>query len=265
MKKLLLLFCFSSFLVLSYAQSTIESPNRKAEKKAARQQMINDLIKQEEEGAIIFNKQNTFGVRLNSDGYGIRYEHMRFKTNTRAFLFQVELNEKKHPKEKKLSYSDGAYNYTTLIYGKMNNNYQLNLGIGQQHLIGGKGNKNGVAVSGVYVGGLVLGLEKPYLIDVVDSSNRRFVSQYPELIDKGYYEVGHAGFGQGWGDINVNPGAYVQAGLRFDYGRYNEVVGAVEAGIKAEYYSKGMAQMAYVEPKNFFFSGYITLIFGKRK
>lgn len=251
--------------MLSYTQTTIESPNSKAEKKAARQKMINDLIRQEEEGAIIFNKQNTFGFRLNTDGYGIRYEHMRFVTNKRSILFQVELSEKKHEKENKINISTGTYNYNTLIYGKRYNNYQLNIGIGQQHLIGSKGNKNGVAVSGVYSGGLSLGLAKPYYIEAFDEDNLPFLSQFPEVIEKTYPISGHAGLGEGWSELGFNPGAFVQAGLRFDYGRYNEVVGAIEAGLKAEYYSKGVDQMAYVEPKNFFFSGYIAIIFGKRK
>lgn len=251
--------------MFSYAQSTIESPNRKAEKKAARQQMINDLIKQDEEGAIIFYKQNTFGIRLNTDGYGIRFEHARFKSSTRSLIFQVELNEKKHEKEQKISLTNGTFNYTTLIYGKRNNNFVANIGIGQQHLIGGKGNKNGVAVSGVYSGGLALGIAKPYFLDAYDEYNQPFLSTFPDVIEKNYAISGHAGIGKGWGNSTINPGAYAQAGLRFDYGRYNEVVGALEAGIKAEYFSKGVDQMAYVEPKNFFFSGYIAIIFGKRK
>ena len=40
--------------------------------------------------------------------------------------------------------------------------------VGQQYLIGGKGNKNGVAVSAIYGGGLSLGYLKPYYLNVHD-------------------------------------------------------------------------------------------------
>lgn len=266
MKKFVLLCCLFQWALITQAQTTIQSPNRKTEKKQARKDMINELIRLDEEGEIIFNKQNTFAIRLNTDGYGVRYEYAHFKTNRRALVFQFDLSEKKHPKENKLTFSDGSYNYTTLIYGKMNNVYQVNLGFGQQHILGGKGNKNGVAVMGVYSGGATIGLEKPYLVNVIDvSSGYRYRDRYPNIIEKGAQELGTAGFGAGWGQLNVNPGIFLQTALRFDYGRYNEAVGAIEVGLKGEYFSQKVEQMAYVDPKNFFFSGYIALVFGKRK
>ena len=39
------------------------------------------------------------------------------------------------------------------------------------------------------------------------------------------------------------PGGHVKGALRFDYGRYNEVVSALEVGLKATYFSKKMPVM----------------------
>ncbi|WP_315814392.1 hypothetical protein [Paraflavitalea speifideaquila] len=60
------------------------------------------MLKMEEEGEIIFNKQSIFGLKLATDGYGLSYEWGKFKSNRVATIFQIELNEKKHPKEKGL-------------------------------------------------------------------------------------------------------------------------------------------------------------------
>ncbi len=43
------------------------------QKKEERKEKINQLIKQEEEGALIYQKQNIFGVKLTTDGYGAFY------------------------------------------------------------------------------------------------------------------------------------------------------------------------------------------------
>src|SRR6185503_2094987 len=83
---------------------------------------------------------------------------------------RVELTEIKHQKEEKVPSGGGLVFGNPFIYGKQNNFYQLNLGIGQQWIIGQKGNKNGVAVSLVYEGGLALGLLRPYYIEVEDPS-----------------------------------------------------------------------------------------------
>jgi hypothetical protein len=73
------------------------------------------------------------------------------------------------------------------------------------------------------------------------------------------------GFGKGWGDLKITPGAYAKAAVRFDYGRYNEIVSAIEVGMTAEYYAKKIPQIVFVAPKNLFVNLYVSLVFGKRK
>ena len=58
--------------VMVSAQEKKISPRQ--QKKAERREKINQLIKQEEEGALVFNKQSTFSIKLNTDGYGIAFE-----------------------------------------------------------------------------------------------------------------------------------------------------------------------------------------------
>ncbi|NCI51188.1 hypothetical protein GWC95_14745 [Sediminibacterium roseum] len=274
MKKLFLITFVLSSLVVSAQQrvKTTAGPDAKQLKKAERREKINQLIKQEEEGALIFQKQGAFGFKFNTDGWGMFYEHGKYKTITKTNLWWLEFGERKHPKEEKiptLTASQGFLVVSSYIYGKQNNFYYLKAGLGQQTLIGGKGNKNGVAVSAIYGGGLTAGLLKPYYIEIenptthareqikYDNNDALFLD--PTII------IGKGGLFKGFNEIKFVPGAHARAALRFDYGRYNELLSAIEVGVNAEYYSKAMPIMLLNKENKFFFNAYISLVFGKRK
>ncbi|MCS3796952.1 hypothetical protein [Niastella sp. OAS944] len=268
MKKYVLFLLAGTLASNVWAQDnpTPKSPTARKDKQAAKRERINNLLKQEEEGEIIFSKQSAFGIKLNTDGYGLSYEIGRFKSARVANIFQIEINEKKHKKEKRTSLLNG-FNFNSVIYGKLNNFYQVKLNAGQQRIIGGKGNKNGVAVMAVYTGGLAIGLQKPYYVDIVDkTTQQRYRKTYPEIIDSiNYEEQGGSGFTVGWDKVQPKWGLSAKGALRFDYGRFNETVSAIEVGLNAEYYFGKVAQMAYSPEKSFFFNAYISLLLGRRK
>lgn len=268
---------FISFMLSSVfvsAQQKVKSTGADAKqlKKAERREKINQLIKQEEEGALIYQKQGAFGFKFNTDAWSMFYEHGRYKTISKTNLWWLELGERKHPKEEKvptLSASQGFLIISSYIYGKQNNFYYLKAGLGQQVLIGGKGNKNGVAVSAIYGGGFSAGLLKPYYIEIQNpSTNQKEQIKYtnndslflnPSII------LGKGSFGKGFNEIKFVPGVHARAALRFDYGRYNEVLSAMEVGVNAEYYSQSMPILLLNKENKFFFNAYISLVFGKRK
>lgn len=252
------------------AQSPVQTNAKREErikKKNEKRIRLNELARQEEEGEIVFNKQNVFSLKLATDGYGIGYEFGKFKANRKAILFNFELSEKKHPKEKREGFFDpGQLRVNYLAYGKTNTFYQARLGTAMQQVIGGKGNKNGVSVSAIYGGGLALGLVKPYIIEAVINDQGEIVnSRYPEIIEKRYLEVKAKGISGGWNELKVKPGAYLKTAMRFDYGRLNETVTAIEVGLSAEYYSSKISQMYYSKDKQFFFNAYLAILLGRRK
>lgn len=269
MKKIILVvFCFL-LTVYSFSQEK----KSKEEKRKEREERINQLIKEEEAGALIFSKQGAFGIKLNTDGYGIFYEHGKYKTISLTNIWWAELGERKHDKEERFSITDPTGYYTIgnpYIFGKINNFYYLKLGIGQQRLIGGKGNKNGVAVSAIYGGGFSLGSLKPYYLTVTDStfSSERDIKYSPEndsIFRDPTLILGSAGFTKGFGDMKLRPGLHARAALRFDYGMYNELLSAIEVGVNAEFYFKDMQIMIDDPGKKFFLNAYIAIEFGKRK
>lgn len=269
--KQLFLSIFASLIVLSlYAQDTTsvspaQQPYMQSKKNAKRDRM-NNMMKMEEEGDLIFNKHNIFGIRLATDGYGIFFEKGKFKTPTRTFLLDFELNEKKSPKEHHESYTLDGFNYSSIVPYKLNNFYEFKVGVGQQHLIGGKGNKNGVAVTFLYTGGASLALLKPYYLNVVNGSTESHMT-FPQYIadTTGYQIEGASGFTVGWGHLSVTPGLHARTAMRFDYGRLNQTITAIEAGVTTEYFFSKIPQVYDVPYKSFFFNAYISIMFGSRK
>lgn len=251
------------------------SKQKKAEKRAASRERVSKLIKQEEEGALIYQKQNLFGIKLYNDGYAVMFEKGILKTPARTTLFSVELGEHKHPKEAQVSSGQTSFIASnSFIYGKQNNFYFVKLGVGQSILIGGKGSRNGVAVSAVGNGGLAIGLLKPYYLNVNNISTKKELevkytgnSPNTDSLFLGYTSIINrkASLFKGFNELKIKPGVFAKAGLRFDYGRYNEAISAVEVGINAEYYFSKIPQIVLVKQRNLFLNLFIGIEFGKRK
>jgi hypothetical protein len=264
-RKLFILLLLAITSASLFAQDVKRSG--KDEKKDERRRKVNELIKQAEEGVLVYRKQSIFGVQGRTNGYGIFYELGRMKTNYKTNIYRIDITEIKSQKEQK---SSNGFFSNPYIYGKLNNFYQVSLGFGQQRILGQKGNKNGVAVTAVYNAGLALGLLRPYYLEVSDPSggdNRtiKYSQADSALFLSGPSIVGHGGLGKGWGEMKMNPGAFVKLALRFDYGRFNEVVKGIEVGVSTEFYGSKIPIYFGQKNKQLFFQGYIAILFGQRK
>ncbi len=262
MKKIILLLISSSLLQTGWAQNT-KSPRQL--KKEEKRQRINALVRQEEEGVVVYKKHSVLGLKLTTDGYGGFFEIGKAQSVKKSILFQLDISERKHVKEEKQN--NPVAPTAPLIFGKQNFFYPIKLGVQQQYLFGNKGNKNGVSITGNFGGGFIVGLLRPYMMEVDKSGQRVFV-QYDSpdsllFVNGPFY--GGPSFGTGWNKLKITPGIYVKPSVRFDYGRLNDVVSAIEVGMNAEFYSKKIPQMIRTKQKNFFFSGYVALVFGRRK
>lgn len=272
-KLIFVFFLFSGITLMAQQKPVPETASSKYQKKLEKREKINQLIKQEEEGALIFDKQSAFSIKLNTDGWGVAYEKGKYKTTSKTSLWWLEFGERKSVKEERvptISASQGFIIVSSYIYGKQNNFYYFKAGFGQQKLIGGKGNKNGVAVSAIYGGGISAGLLKPYYLEIQNPTNGaresiRYTPANENLFLDPTIILGKSGLGKGFGEIKFVPGAHVRTALRFDYGRYNEVLSAIEIGLNAEFYSQKMPIVLLNKENNFFFNAYAAITFGKRK
>lgn len=269
-----IVFALLALVLCTHAQKRGITPQqKKKEEKDIKKNRINALIRQEEEGIPSFSTQSIFSLKSSHDGYGLLYEKGRSKTVYSTSIFQIEFSEKRHAKEQKQStsaFSSGGFSFfgRPFVYGKENIFYQLKAGAGKQIMIGGKGNKNGVAVYGTLIGGFSAGLMRPYYIEFntptgaqpikYDGNNKNVFLNADRII-------GGTGLQKGWNEMKFNPGAYAKAGLRFDWARFNQQVSAIEFGFGFDFYSKKVVQMVGLEGRSFFPSGYVALVFGSRK
>ena len=277
MKKLkllrhILLTALASTLILQLiAQNNSDSAAMmsKMNKQNAKRQRMNNMLRMEEEGDLIFNKHSIFGIRLATDGYGISYEKGKFKTPTRTLLFEFELNEKHDPKEHHISATSDGVNFSSVVPYKLNNLYEFKMALGQQHLLGGKGNKNGVAVTYLYAGGVTIGLLKPYLLDVQNqlsgATSQKTFAQLANDTATNDYITGSSGFTAGWDMLSIKPGINAKQAMRFDYGRLNQSITAIECGLTEEYYFSKIPLVYLVKEHTFFFNAYVSILFGSRK
>jgi hypothetical protein len=267
--KKIIFFIFISVLALSsFAQdSTGGKAQTKSDKKAEKRQRINAIIKQEEEGNLSFRKQTAFGIQLRTNGYGGFIEIGKRTSPRLTTTYLLEITETKHAKEEK---SDRVENFfsNSFVYGKINNFYQAKLGFGQQYILGQKGNKNGVAVIAGLQGGLSMAFLKPYYLNLQDVNGQdRTISYYQDSASfiHPLDIYGSAGIGKGWNEVRITPGIFLKSGLRFDFGRYNEKIQALEIGMSVEWFTKKIAIMANNDPQQLFFQGHVAFVFGSRK
>ena len=271
MKKLfLLLMSFALVLGVCAQENTEPKKSKKEKRKEEKQKRINEIIRQEEEGIITYRKHFVFGAKLTTDDYGGFFEKARAKTLKKGMLYQLEITERKHPKEEKIQ-SAIAYNSYPFVFGKMNFFYPVKLGVQQQILLGNKSNKNGVSITGNFGGGITLGLLRPYEVQIQDSLGQLKYITY-ETDSLAYADaylhgaiISGPSLGRGWSKLKLRPGVYAKAAVRFDYGQYNEMVNALEIGIAGEFYAKKIPQMVYNKQKQFFFSAFVAIVLGKRK
>ncbi|MEO6837986.1 MAG: hypothetical protein ABI261_05885 [Ginsengibacter sp.] len=259
MRNFFFLLIATSISTHSFAQDT------RKDRQEAKKQHINNAIKQEEEGVITYKKSFAFGAKLVTDGYGIFFELGRASSVKKSTLYQLEISERKSSKE----YKQNSYfsNSAPFIYGKENFFYPVKLGVQQQILLGNKLNKNGVAITANYGGGLAAAFLRPYYVQVNNGNSINYV-KYNSADSAQFLSgsiIGGPGLGKGWNEITVTPGLYAKAAVRFDYGSYNEIISAIEVGVTADYYTKKIPMMVYNPEKQFFFSGYVAIMFGKRK
>ncbi len=139
---------------------------------------VNQMAKAEEEGAIVYNKQWVLGGKLYNDGTAFFYEWGKKVSAYKGNIYNIEIGSRRAENEYKLTYGDQNTGIlgNPYIYAKQNNFLSAKFGFGQQYIIGGKANKNGVAVMAVYGGGISLGLLKPYYIRTTETRTNENVT-----------------------------------------------------------------------------------------
>ncbi|MEL6925129.1 MAG: hypothetical protein AAFO94_13865, partial [Bacteroidota bacterium] len=218
--------------------------------------------------------------RLHTNGYAMAANIGKIKSYYLTTYYHFEVGELKHHKEIRLNDFNSNPPITTTrsyVFGKQNNLFVVRAGYGRKRYFSEKAKRKGLAVGINYQLGPSIGLLKPYYLEVtnpIDNDGGRTLSiRYSEdnsdlFLDKSKIQ-GASGFLKGWNDVSINPGAQAKFALHFDWGAFDEIVKAFEAGIMADFYFRKMPIMVEnelidAENRPFFINLYLTLQFGKR-
>lgn len=229
-------------------------------------------------------KELSVGLRLKTDGWAIFLDKGKVESEEKLSdifydlkLYQLEFGEIKHPSEikranSKLALYGNDQQPKTFIYGKTNNFYALKFGYGKRKLIAGKADPGTISIHWVYVGGLSIGLLKPYYVDAIVTKDGVSTEQTIKYSDSNknaflYQQniIGASGFMKGVSEIGIVPGLHGKTALHFDFASKKTAVIALETGINAEVYVKSIQLMANKTSHPYFLNFYASIQFGGRK
>lgn len=219
------------------------------------------------------SRELSFGLRINSNGWSLFSDlgsiksrdakHSDMFYNVR--LWQLEITEKKHPKQHKISNQGGGTGSNSYIYGKINNFYALKLGRGYMRMLAGKPDPGSVSIHWLYAGGVSLGMLKPYYLNVYSDPNAiKYGDGTKEDFLNQYLIQGNAGFAKGLGEMKYIPGFHVKSAIHFDFSASRKSVIGVEAGFNAEYYTQEVQIMANQPASALFLDLYVAFQVGRR-
>ena len=210
------------------------------------------------EQKIFFRNEKSWAIFLNTNGFGGNYRNGTRLNAFRKFIWEVEMNYVKHPKETKISNSYAQLNQ--YVYGKTHFAWEIRGGAGFQREIFRKIDKTGVAVRYFYDAGPSLMLLKPVYYQVVVGDNiedQKFdVNHPPPNI------VGRSSFFKGINEIKIDPGVYLKAGMSFEYSKQDVRLQALEFGAVASAFLNEVDIMASHNSR-FLFSLFISFRWGR--
>ena len=236
---------------------------------------------EEESRGVVYTSETAFNLRLHTNGYafGVDLGKMRTYYSTRILTF--EFGELHHPKEIRQGYEYATQTGQVsrpVRFGKQNNLFVVRGGIGEKRYFTEKARRKGVALGMSYAAGPVLGLLKPYYIEVYEQDvqgTRTQSIRYSEETEAMFLDdrqiFGSSPITRGLGETSLRPGAFGRAAIHLDWGAFDRYVRAVEAGIMVDgFFGKTpiMVEPAGtegVENKALFINFFVNISFGVRK
>lgn len=231
----------------------------------------NDGILQQEQEGLVYKKAKSFGLLMHGNGFGVNADFINMQNYFKRKFYRIEFVTIRHPKEyKETAFLNRSRPYA---FGKINSFYNLQATKGKMNLLADKGRKNGVEISWLYAYGVSIGIAKPYyLLDCKGSdfcSERVAVKYSPETEDVFLNpgqggQVSKAPGSLGWTEVKIYPGIHAKLGVNIDFALFDDLIQAVEFGVKINAYAKRIP-ILISDNNNFIFPNvYIKASLGRR-
>ncbi len=232
-----------------------------------------------EDKGVIYKKEFSIDLKiLQTNGFALGVNFGKLVSYHTTRFWHFEFGELKHPKEfrKNVEIQSGIPSSPrSYIFGKQNNLFVLRGGFGIKRYLSEKAKRKGVAVGYSYEYGPTLGLLKPYYLELWPNQDNfggfpvgeRYSPENEDRFLDPFNINGASGLTKGLGEINIRPGVHGQFAFHFDWGAFDEVLKALEAGIIVDYFFQDvplMVEVENVENTPLFINFYVNLQFGKR-
>jgi len=264
--RLILLFALISIATIGTAQSTIKSNNTSLK-------------------GLVYNKESTFDMTLHTTGIGVAFgaNFGTIKTYYKTTYYHFQIGELRHVKGNRTTPETGGIisgqSSRSYFFGKRNSLYVLRAGKGVKRYLSEKAKDKGLAIGFSYEGGFTLGLQKPYYLELVyvedgainDVRSEKYSEENASVFLNNSRIYGASGFSKGLKEIRPVPGVHFKMGAHFDWGAFDEMVKAIEAGVMIDVFYKKIPLMVEndlvtnAENRPFFVNLYLTLQLGKRR
>jgi hypothetical protein len=221
---------------------------------------VHSLISQgeiDDEQKIFYRNEKSWALFINSNGFGGNYRSGTRINSFKKFIWEIDMNYIKHPKEFKISTTYTQINQ--FVYGKLNFAWETRGAVGFQREIFRKIDKTGVSVRYFYDAGPSLVILKPIYYRVAVENGEEDQKFY---LDSSQYIFGRSSFFKGIDEIKFNPGIYLKAGLSFEYSKYDVKLQALEIGAVASAFLNEVEIMA-TQNKRLLLSLFISFRWGK--
>ncbi len=208
----------------------------------------------DEQRRILLRNERTFGVFLNSNGFGADFSYAKRINARNHTLYQGELMLVKHPKEIRIT--NNIYSNKTFVFGKKNSFFELKGYWGRHSEIYRKNDAGSLSIRYFYAAGPVIGLLKPIYYEVLYTSGNpwEIYSKIEKFSTSTHQSniYGKASFFQGINEMKILPGVTSKIGFTFEYSRADAAINALEIGMGFDIFPKDIPIMA-TETNDFFF------------
>lgn len=210
------------------------------------------------------------GIRLLTSGFGMYMEYGWIKDIHKTRLIQLEYQYFIDYRQKKQNALQP--NGRDFAFGVQNRFHAIRFSYGIKRVIADKAARNGVCLSFSIFGGASLGLLKPYYLNLIQPSD----GGNPQILAERYSEANASRFlsldsiaeaapiRYGLNQIQPVPGLHGKFSLDFDWGKKDEFVKALEAGVMLDLYYKRIPIMVNNTNRFYKIGLYLAFHFGKR-
>ncbi len=226
----------------------------------------------------LFNTEKAVKVRFQTNGFAVSWNKGKILTYYKTKFVNYEIGYLKSNRELSQRF-DLRNPFTTeaarsFVFGKQNSLYVLRAGLGTKRYFSDKAKRRGIAVGLQYDGGVTLGLQVPYYLELLRYKDNGTIPYFStEKYSADNHDVftdinrifGGSTFFKGFDEVKPVPGLYFRTDLLFEWDAFEEYFAGMKAGVQADVFPQGVPIMID-SPKQFLFVNlYITLELGKRK